>query len=155
MSSTLSSPLKFAEMKYYIYIFLIFPHTDLHFIAWIIQGVHFAELLVVQNILSADTGTSRQSEGHSFGDQSVLRHRVLQKLLLSSVPCLYDSCESMSNQPARWTPDIRQNNIKSQTSYFVLFSAASCRRSKCSVSLSGSVNFKSYYFARWNTSECR
>jgi hypothetical protein len=38
-------------------------------------------LLDVQNILSADTGISRQTEGHSFGDhliseQSVLRHRV-------------------------------------------------------------------------------
>jgi hypothetical protein len=38
-------------------------------------------LLDVQNILSADIGISRQTEGHSFGDhlisESVLRHRVL------------------------------------------------------------------------------
>jgi hypothetical protein len=32
-----------------------------------IQGVHFAGLLYVQNILSADTGISRQTKGHSFG----------------------------------------------------------------------------------------
>jgi hypothetical protein len=38
--------------------------------------------------------------------QSVLRHRLWQKLLLCSVLCLYDSCESMSNQPALWTPVI-------------------------------------------------
>jgi hypothetical protein len=30
--------------------------------------VHYAGLLDVQNILPADTGISRQTEGHSFGD---------------------------------------------------------------------------------------
>jgi hypothetical protein len=30
--------------------------------------VHFAGLLEVRNVLSADTGISRQTEGHSFGD---------------------------------------------------------------------------------------
>jgi hypothetical protein len=42
-----------------------------------VKGIHFADLLHVQNILSADTGTSQQTEGHSFGDhlrnESVLR----------------------------------------------------------------------------------
>jgi hypothetical protein len=33
-----------------------------------IQSLHCAGLLDVQNILSADTGTSRQTVGHSFGD---------------------------------------------------------------------------------------
>jgi hypothetical protein len=33
-----------------------------------IENVHFAGLSDVQNILSADTGISRQIEGHSFGD---------------------------------------------------------------------------------------
>jgi hypothetical protein len=35
--------------------------------------------------------------------QSVLLHRVWYKLLLCCVLCLYDSCESVSNQPALWT----------------------------------------------------
>jgi hypothetical protein len=33
-----------------------------------LQNVHFAGLLEVQNILSADTSISRQTEGHSIGD---------------------------------------------------------------------------------------
>jgi hypothetical protein len=33
-----------------------------------LQGDHCARLLDVQNIFSADTGISRQTEGHSFGD---------------------------------------------------------------------------------------
>jgi hypothetical protein len=49
--------------------------------------------------------------------QSVLRHRVLQKLLLCSVLCLYDSCESMPNQPTLWTPDIIFLEFSSQSSY--------------------------------------
>jgi hypothetical protein len=36
-----------------------------------IHSVHSAGLLDVQNILSADTGISRQSEGHSFGDHLI------------------------------------------------------------------------------------
>jgi hypothetical protein len=32
------------------------------------QDVHFARLLDVQNILSADADISRQTKGHSFGD---------------------------------------------------------------------------------------
>jgi hypothetical protein len=32
---------------------------------------HFAGLLDVQNILSADTGNSRQTEGHSFCDHLI------------------------------------------------------------------------------------
>jgi hypothetical protein len=43
-------------------------------------GVQCSGLLDVQQILSADTGISRQTDGHSFGDhlisESVLRHRV-------------------------------------------------------------------------------
>jgi hypothetical protein len=33
-----------------------------------LQDVHFAGLLDVRNIISADTGISRQTESHSFGD---------------------------------------------------------------------------------------
>jgi hypothetical protein len=35
------------------------------------QGVHFAGLLDVQIMLSADTHISRQTEGHSFGDHLI------------------------------------------------------------------------------------
>jgi hypothetical protein len=68
-----------------------------------IESVHCAGLLDVQSILSADTGISRQTEGHSFGDhlssESVrVTPSSLIKLLLCSVLCVYDSCESMSNQ---------------------------------------------------------
>jgi hypothetical protein len=37
------------------------------------KSVHCAGLLDVQNILSADTGISRQTEGHSFGDHLISR----------------------------------------------------------------------------------
>jgi hypothetical protein len=36
-----------------------------------IQSVHFAGLLDVQNILSADISISLQTEGHSFGDHLI------------------------------------------------------------------------------------
>jgi hypothetical protein len=36
-----------------------------------IQGVHFAGMLDVQNILSAGTGISRQTGVHSFGDHLI------------------------------------------------------------------------------------
>jgi hypothetical protein len=36
-----------------------------------IQGVHFAGLLEVQNILSADNGISLKTESHSFGDHLI------------------------------------------------------------------------------------
>jgi hypothetical protein len=71
------------------------------------QGVHLAGLLDVQNILSADTGNSWQTDGHSFGDHLIsgsvgVASWSVIKLLLCSVVCLYDSCEkTMSNQPAR------------------------------------------------------
>jgi hypothetical protein len=45
-----------------------------------LQSVHFAGLLDIHNILLADTGISRQTDGHSFSDHlisgSVLCHRV-------------------------------------------------------------------------------
>jgi hypothetical protein len=44
-------------------IMFVINHTNL-----IIQSVHCAGLLGVLNILSADTGVSRQTEGHLFGD---------------------------------------------------------------------------------------
>jgi hypothetical protein len=68
-------------------------------------SVHFAGLLDVQNILSADIGLSRQIEGHSFGDHligwpvSVTPSSVIEASIVL-VLCLYVSCESMSNQPA-------------------------------------------------------
>jgi hypothetical protein len=37
-----------------------------------IQSTHFAGLLEVRNVLSADTGFSRQTEGHSFGDHPII-----------------------------------------------------------------------------------
>jgi hypothetical protein len=72
----------------------------------LIQDVHFAGLLDVLNILSADNGISRKTEGHSFGE-NLISGSVSVKLLLCSVLCLCDSCESMFNQPALWTPDRR------------------------------------------------
>jgi hypothetical protein len=47
-----------------------------------IQDVHFAGLLDVQNILSADIGISRQNEGYSFGNQMITE---LFSVKLSSV----------------------------------------------------------------------
>jgi hypothetical protein len=38
----------------------------------ILKGVHFADLLDVHNILSADTGISRKTEGNSFGDHLII-----------------------------------------------------------------------------------
>jgi hypothetical protein len=37
----------------------------------VILGVHFVGLLDVHDILSADTGISRQTENHSFGDHLI------------------------------------------------------------------------------------
>jgi hypothetical protein len=45
--------------------------STLQAVTTIILGVHFAGSLDVQNILSADTGICRQTEGHSFGDDLV------------------------------------------------------------------------------------
>jgi hypothetical protein len=76
------------------------------YISMLIYGVHFAGLLDVKNILSADSGISWQTEGHSFGDDlisgsvNVTPSSVIE-LLLCSVLCLYDSYASMSNQPPR------------------------------------------------------
>jgi hypothetical protein len=51
-----------------------------------IQGVHFAGLLDVQNILSADTGISRQTEGHSFGNHLITPSSVIEaSIVLCSV----------------------------------------------------------------------
>jgi hypothetical protein len=36
-----------------------------------LYSVHSAGLLDIQNILSVDTGISRQTEGHSFGDHLI------------------------------------------------------------------------------------
>jgi hypothetical protein len=60
----------------------------------------------VQTILSADTSISRQVEGRLFSDHlinesvSVKPLNVIEtSIMLCSVS--YDSCESISNQPAR------------------------------------------------------
>jgi hypothetical protein len=68
-----------------------------------ITCVHRAGLLDVQNILSADTCISQQTEGHSFGDHLIsesVRVTPLSVIEASIVLCrvCYDSCESMSNQ---------------------------------------------------------
>jgi hypothetical protein len=77
---------------------------------YIIYSVHCAGPSDVQNILPEDTGISHHTEGHSFGDH-LSSESVWYKLLLCSGLCLYDSCESMSNQPALWTPDSSHFNI--------------------------------------------
>jgi hypothetical protein len=68
-----------------------------------IQSVHREGLLHAQNILPADIGISRQTEGHSFGDNVISESvSVTSAIEDSTVLCsvFYDSCESMSNQPA-------------------------------------------------------
>jgi hypothetical protein len=35
------------------------------------ESVHFAGLLDIHNVLSADTGISRKTENHSFGDHLI------------------------------------------------------------------------------------
>jgi hypothetical protein len=51
-----------------------------------IKSVHFAGLLDVQNILSADTAISRQTESHSFGDVGVTLSSVIEaSIVLCSV----------------------------------------------------------------------
>jgi hypothetical protein len=56
--STISQRINTSAMARPIYIYIYIY----------IQDVHFAGLLDVQNILSTDTGISREIEGHSFGD---------------------------------------------------------------------------------------
>jgi hypothetical protein len=65
-------------------------------------------LIRAQNILSADTDISRQTECHSFfahlisESVSVTPSFVIESSICS-VLCLYDSCESIYDQPALWT----------------------------------------------------
>jgi hypothetical protein len=54
-------------MKWYCKDFAVSLNTS----SYHIQGVHFASLLDVQNILSADTGISRQTEGHLFDNHLI------------------------------------------------------------------------------------
>jgi hypothetical protein len=73
-----------------------------------IEGVHFAGLLDVQNILSADTGISRQTEGHSFGDHLIIESVSVTPssvIEASIVFCVFMTRVTLSNQPALWTPD--------------------------------------------------
>jgi hypothetical protein len=65
-------------------------------------SVHCAGLLDVQNILSADTGMSRQTEGHSFGDHLISETVSVTptSVIEASLVLCSDSCELMSNQPA-------------------------------------------------------
>jgi hypothetical protein len=42
-----------------------------------LQSVHFAGSLDAQNILLADTGISRKTEGHLFGDHLILGQSML------------------------------------------------------------------------------
>jgi hypothetical protein len=51
-----------------------------------IYGVHSARLLDVQNILSADTDISRQTEGYSFGD-----HLTSESLSVTSLSVIKTS----------------------------------------------------------------
>jgi hypothetical protein len=76
------------------------PDNISHFI----HGVHFAGLIEVENILLADTGISRQTEGHSFCESLSSESAIVtpSSVIEASIVlfCLYNSCESMSNQPA-------------------------------------------------------
>jgi hypothetical protein len=91
----------------------IFDWSELHLISnrprIYVQDVHFAGLLDVQNILSADTGISRKTEGHSFNDHlfsgsvSITTSSVIE---VSNVLCSVSLwlVWVMSIQTARWTP---------------------------------------------------
>jgi hypothetical protein len=62
-------------------------------------------------VIGRHCGISRQAEGHIFGDHLISESVSVTpssavEAFLCSVLCLYDSWESMSNQPALWTPDI-------------------------------------------------
>jgi hypothetical protein len=60
-----------------------------------IQSVHFAGLLDVRNILSADTPISRKTEGHSFGDRvssESVRVMPLNVIEASVVLCSVSVC---------------------------------------------------------------
>jgi hypothetical protein len=76
--------------------------------------VHCAGLLDVQNISSADTGISQQTEGHPFLDHLISETVIFTPsnvIEASNVLCsvfFYDLCDSMSNQPALWSPDIKK-----------------------------------------------
>jgi hypothetical protein len=48
------------KLQYFMSLSVNVPYRNF---TWFIQDVHFAGLLDVQNILSADTGISRQTEG--------------------------------------------------------------------------------------------
>jgi hypothetical protein len=62
----------------------------------------FAGLLDVRNILSADTGISRQTEGNSFGDHLISESVIVTPSgVIEASNVFYDSCESVSNQPVR------------------------------------------------------
>jgi hypothetical protein len=82
---------------------------------YIMNGVHCAGLLDVQNILSADTGISRQTEGHSYCDHLISGQVsvTLSSVIDDSIVLCSVSCVSMSNQPASWTPVIskRQSDM--------------------------------------------
>jgi hypothetical protein len=71
-----------------------------------ISAIHCTDLLDVQNILSAGTGISRQTEGHLFGHHlisksvCVTQSRVIEA---SIVLCSVSSWLLMSNQPVLWT----------------------------------------------------
>jgi hypothetical protein len=97
--------------RYDAYFWRLRSHNLLLY-CWSTYIVHFAGLLDVLNILSADTGIFRQTESHSFGDHLISGSDSVNAIecdrkfycVLCSLLCLYDTCESMFNQPVSWTP---------------------------------------------------
>jgi hypothetical protein len=66
-----------------------------------LYSVHCAE-----NIISADTDISQQIESHSFGDHLISGSVSVTRSSVIEASSLYDSCVSMSDQPALCIPDI-------------------------------------------------
>jgi hypothetical protein len=58
-------------MHVYVYIIYVTNATAFSISSELIQSVHCAGLLDVQDMLSADTGISGQTEGYSFGDHLI------------------------------------------------------------------------------------
>jgi hypothetical protein len=62
-----------------------------------IQGVHCTRLLDVQNILSADTGISRQTVGHSFGDHLMTLSSVIEASIMLCSVSLWLMCVNVQS----------------------------------------------------------
>jgi hypothetical protein len=63
--------MKYIPHKHRLTLTGLYGVVSQYFTQYAIQGVYFTGSLDVQNILSADTDISRQTEGHSFGDRLI------------------------------------------------------------------------------------